>query len=355
MAETPQNQTSQQIPGYKLIEKLGSGGMATVYKAKQLSLDRIVAIKVLSQELTNRPGYVEQFYAEGRSAAKLNHPNIVAALDVGEAGGFHYFVMEYVEGQTVYDKLMDEVRIEEDEAVQILLETARGMEAAHRAGFVHRDIKPQNIMLTSRGAKLLDMGLARGVDDMDADQDEEQLQSGKRTVFGSPYYISPEQILNSSGVDFRADIYSLGATMYYMVTGQVPFDAPTPQEVMKKHIKEELTPPHKLNRRVSDEFEQVVRVCLAKKCDDRYDTTSDLVADLEALSIGELPLKAQIKLDEDLIEGEDEPVGTRLPPPPMTSVAQPGITQERSFWVAVIGWILAILFGVLWILSLIDD
>lgn len=355
-----EDKSKQQIPGYQLLDKIGSGAMATVYRAKQVSLDRVVAIKVLSRELTARPGYVDRFYAEGRAAAKLNHPNIVSALDVGEAAGFHYFVMEYIEGETVYDRLMDHVRIDEEDAVRIILQTAKGLEHAHAAGFVHRDVKPQNIMLTAAGvAKLADMGLAQAVDDAaPADAPDQQAKSKARVVFGSPYYISPEQIRSSHNVDFRADIYSLGATFYYLVTGQVPFDAPTPQEVLKKQLNEPLVPARKINSRLTEETDQVIRVCLAKKREDRYDTTHDLVEDLEAIANGEAPLKALIKLGVDpTADDDDAPTPRQSTPQPTapTPVAEdesPAITAERCFWPAVIGWTLAVIFLVLWIIAM---
>ncbi len=355
-----ESQNRQQIPGYQLLERLGSGGMATVYKARQLSLDRVVAVKVLSQELTRRPGYVEQFYAEGKAAAKLNHPNIVAALDVGEAGGHHYFVMEYVEGQTAYDRLMELVRFDEEEAVQIALQVARGLEHAHAAGIVHRDVKPQNMIITAGGAKLLDLGLAQGANL--PTRAEETAGEGKRTVFGSPYYISPEQIRDSSKVDFRADIYSFGASLYYLVTGQVPFDAPTPQEVLRKHLREPLTPPRQLNRRISEELDQIIRVCMAKNPADRYDSTNDLVADLEAVANDEMPLKAHVKLEEDLIgeaTGQKAAHGKSTPMTPGTSsISRPSLSlppptpalhTQPVFWAAVAGWLLALVFLGLWL------
>ncbi|RPI61895.1 MAG: serine/threonine protein kinase, partial [Planctomycetaceae bacterium] len=212
----------QQIPGYKILGKLGSGAMATVFKARQISLDRMVAIKVLPRKLSENPEYVERFYKEGKAAAKLNHANIVQAFDVGEAGGYHYFVMEYVEGHTLHDELAAGKVFEESEALRVIIQIARALEHAHRQGLIHRDVKPKNIMMTPEGvAKLADMGLARGV----ADAEAAQAEAGR--AFGTPYYISPEQIRGEVHIDFRADIYSLGATLYNLVTGRVPFEAET--------------------------------------------------------------------------------------------------------------------------------
>jgi len=284
------------IPGYKILGKLGSGAMATVLKAKQLSLDRYVAIKILPPELSQNAEYVERFYKEGRAAAKLNHPNIVQAYDVGEAGGYHYFVMEYVEGHTLYDELAKGKVFSEAEALKIIIQIARALEHAHSKGLIHRDVKPKNIMITKNGvAKLADMGLAR----VAADVQTAQAEAGR--AFGTPYYISPEQIRGELDIDFRADIYSLGATLYHLVTGRVPFDAPTPVAVMQKHLKEPLIPPDHINTQLSAGLGEVVEVMMAKDRRDRYASTSDLILDLEAVAAGEPPLQARKHIDEAML------------------------------------------------------
>ena len=198
------NRKGQQIPGYKILGKLGAGAMATVFKARQLSLDRIVAIKVLPKQLSENAEYVERFYKEGQAAAKLNHPNIVQAIDVGEAGGYHYFVMEYVEGQHASTTSWPPARSSpRRRPCEIIIQIAKALEHAHERGFIHRDVKPKNIMITQDGvAKLADMGLARAASDIEAAQAE----AGR--AFGTPYYISPEQIRGEVDIDFRADIYS---------------------------------------------------------------------------------------------------------------------------------------------------
>jgi serine/threonine-protein kinase len=359
MTQPPESRPKQQIPGYQLLSKLGSGAMASVYKARQLSLDRIVAIKVLPRRSTADPSFVERFYAEGRVAAKLNHPNIVGALDVGKAGDLHYFVMEYVEGTTVYDELMENVLYDETDAVRIVLEIARALDHAHKAGLIHRDVKPQNIIITADGtAKLADMGLAREVG-AQVNEDE----AGK--AVGSPYYMSPEQVVSDPRLDFRTDLYSIGATFYFMVTGKVPFDAPTPKEVMQMHLNDDLTPPRKANAKVSQEVSEVIQVCMAKDPADRYDTAADLVEDLEAIQAGEAPLKAQLKLGLNM----DDDLGDMTPPPatrpesPMSAPAKPKPTpaanrkpptlpvplhHQPMFWLAAAGWVSAAVFATLW-------
>lgn len=288
----------QQLPGYQILAKLGAGAMATVFKARQISLDRLVAIKVLPRQLSENREYVERFYKEGKAAAKLNHPNIVQAIDVGEAGGYHYFVMEYVEGYTLWDELQGGKKFSEKKAVETVLQVARALHHAHAQGFIHRDIKPKNIMITPAGAvKLADMGLARAVADVEAAQAE----AGK--AFGTPYYISPEQIRGELDIDFRADIYSLGATLYHLVTGQLPFDGPTPAAVMHKHLKEPLVPPDHVNTALSTGIGEVVEVMMAKDRHQRYASTANLLVDLEAIAAGRPPLQARKQIDAGVLEG----------------------------------------------------
>ena len=288
----------QQLPGYQILAKLGAGAMATVFKARQISLDRLVAIKVLPRQLSENREYVERFYKEGKAAARLNHPNIVQAIDVGEAGGYHYFVMEYVEGHTLWDELQGGKKFTEKKAVEIVLQVARALHHAHAQGLIHRDIKPKNIMITPAGAvKLADMGLARAVADVEAAQAE----AGK--AFGTPYYISPEQIRGELDIDFRADIYSLGATLYHLLTGQLPFDAPTPAAVMHKHLKEPLVPPDHVNTALSTGIGEVVEVMMAKDRARRYASTADLLVDLEAIAAGRPPLQARKQIDAGMLKG----------------------------------------------------
>ncbi|KPK38773.1 MAG: hypothetical protein AMJ65_12400, partial [Phycisphaerae bacterium SG8_4] len=176
----------RQIPGYRLLGRLGAGAMATVYKAQQLSLDRVVAVKILPKKFSQNPEFVQRFYAEGRAAARLNHPNIVAALDVGLHGNAHYFIMEYVKGHTVHEHLVKEGPYAEGDALAIAIQVATALNHAHQAGLIHRDVKPKNILITDSGvAKLADMGLARAVSDREAAEAE----AGK--AFGTPYYIAP--------------------------------------------------------------------------------------------------------------------------------------------------------------------
>ncbi|MEM6750316.1 MAG: protein kinase [Planctomycetota bacterium] len=286
--EVDEQRAGRQIPGYQILGKLGAGAMATVYQARQLSLDRDVAIKVLPLKYSNDANFIRRFYDEGRAAAKLNHPNIVQAFDVGQAGEYHYFVMEYVDGSTVYDFIAKEGAYAEDRAIEIAIDVAQALEHAHQAGFIHRDVKPKNIMIAKEGmAKLADMGLARAMSDREAAEAE----AGK--AYGTPYYISPEQIRGERDIDFRADIYSFGATLYHMVTGRVPFDGPNPSAVMHKHLKADLVPPDHLNPKLTQGLSEIVEFSCARSRSQRYATTGDLLTDLRAVQRGEPPVVAR--------------------------------------------------------------
>ena len=294
----------QKIPGYILQEKLGKGAGGTVYRAKQLSMNREVAIKLLHGRLARNPEYLQRFVKEAHVAARCSHNNIVQAIDVGSAGGAHYFVMELIKGQTISDLLQGPKKIfGETEATEIILQIARALEHAARRGLVHRDIKPSNIMLTSENvAKLADLGLAREATDQEAIERERGL------TIGTPYYIAPEQIKGKDDVDTRADIYSLGATFYHMVTGQPPFQGANVHEVMEKHLKEPLVPPDHLNPKLSSGLGEVIEIMMAKNPKARYQKPEDLIIDLECLLNLEPPKLARQRIKaadlDSLTEGD---------------------------------------------------
>ncbi len=228
MHEVGEVQRTLKIPGYQILQKLGKGSMGIVYKAKQLSVDRVVAIKVLLDALAQNKEFIKRFEREAKIAAKLSHNNVVNAIDAGEVNGHYYFVMEYVEGPTIKDFLDQNRTFEETEALRIVLAIAEALKHANQRGLIHRDIKPENVILTRDGAvKLADLGLARLTDD------EKWGLAEAGMAIGTPYYISPEQVRGQTNVDIRADIYSLGATLYHMVTGKVPYGGETPNEVMR--------------------------------------------------------------------------------------------------------------------------
>ncbi|HEV2948725.1 MAG TPA: serine/threonine-protein kinase [Gemmataceae bacterium] len=296
---------AQQIPGYQLLEKLGQGSMGIVYKARQISMNRMVAIKVLHPRLAANPKYLERFTQEAHIAARLNHNNVVQAIDVGSIGNLNYFIMEYVQGTTIKADLEAGKIYGEQEALEIVRQIAQALDHAHRRHLVHRDIKPANIVLTTEGvAKLADLGLAREM----ADQD--RAESEKGLVLGTPYYIAPEQIQGDDDIDVRADIYALGATLYHMVTGQPPYPGANVDKVLRAHLKEELTPPDHLNTKLSAGLGQMVEVMMAKDRDRRYQNPGTLLMDLESLLAGQPPKVAGQQYAQsalhDLAEGEIE-------------------------------------------------
>jgi serine/threonine-protein kinase len=292
-----ERQTSR-IPGYQILGQLGKGAMATVYKARQLSLNRIVAVKILPRKMNENQEFVERFYKEGQAAARLSHNNIVQAIDVGSSpDGLHYFVMEYIEGKTLYDVMApkpqgDGKSFSEAEALDICIQISEALAHAHQRGLIHRDVKPKNIILTPDGvAKLTDLGLARATDDKDAAESE----AGK--AYGTPYYISPEQIRGDVDIDFRADIYSLGATLYHLVTGRPPFEGDTPSAVMHKHLKQPLVPADHINTALSSGVGEIIDVAMAKRREERYESTEQLLEDLRAVRAGQPPSHARRQVD----------------------------------------------------------
>jgi eukaryotic-like serine/threonine-protein kinase len=338
--------TASQIPGYKVISKLGSGAMAVVYKAKQISLDRVVAVKVLPKRFSEKPDYIRRFFQEGKIAAKLNHNNIVQAIDVGEAGGVYYFVMEYVEGKTLYDDLSKGKIFVESEALDVTIQLAHALQHAHSQGLIHRDVKPKNVMINTEGVvKLADMGLARETADIKAARNEQ----GK--AFGTPYYIAPEQIRGELDIDGRADMYSLGATLYHMVTGRVPFDATTPSEVMRKHLKEPLIPPDHLNTLLSAGISEVIEVMMAKNRQDRYANVDELLLDLEAIRKGQSPLRARQKFNLQALEQLEQGETVNIETKDTSVVPAETVTRYRVTLVILVATV-AILFLVILILTL---
>lgn len=336
MDEDSMYRPAQQIPGFQVLSKLGQGAMAVVFKAKQLSLDRIVAIKVLPKRLSENPEFVERFYREGRAAARLNHANIVQAYDVGESGGYHYFVMEYIDGKTIYDLIAEGKPIHEKEAIRVVIQCASALQHAHDQGLIHRDVKPKNLMLTKSGdVKLADMGLAREV----GDYVTATAEAGR--AYGTPYYISPEQIRGEINIDARADIYGLGATFYHMVTGRVPFDGTTPSAVMHKHLKEPLIPPDHLNKTLSAGVGEIIEVMMAKNPDDRYPSMAELIADMQAVLNGEPPFQARQKYDHNLLSNLASG-GTVIAAP--NPAAEQGSSSPKISvqWVLVLAALLAV-------------
>ncbi|MCC6421541.1 MAG: serine/threonine protein kinase [Gemmataceae bacterium] len=289
---------AEQIPGYQLLERLGQGAMGTVYKARQVSMDRLVAVKMLSARLAANRDFILRFQREAHLAAKFSSNNVVQAIDVGAAGGAHYFVMEYVEGPTVKEEL-DRGRVfTEREGLDVVVQVAQALREAHRRGLIHRDVKPGNIILTADGvAKLADLGLARETADRAAARVEKGL------AVGTPHYMAPEQVEGRTDIDIRADIYALGATLYHMVTGRPPFEGKKRDDILDAHLYTPLTPPDHLNPKLSAGLGEVVEFMMAKGRKDRYQMPADAIIDLECLLNDEPPRLARQRMDVEMLAG----------------------------------------------------
>ena len=255
---------------YEIVGKVGAGGMSDVYKAKDHILGRFVAIKVLKQEFSEDRNFVAKFRSEAQSAAGLEHPNIVNIYDVGSEEGLYYIVMEYVEGITLKTYIEKKGQLSFKEAISIAIQVARGIESAHNKNIIHRDIKPQNIIISTEGkVKVTDFGIARAASSNTISSD----------VMGSVHYASPEQARNGF-VDNRSDIYSLGIVMYEMVTGRVPFDGDTTVAVAIQHLQEEMVIPSVYAPNLPISLEKIILKCAQKNPDRRYQSMEELLADL---------------------------------------------------------------------------
>lgn len=256
---------------YEIIEKIGSGGMADVYKAKCHRLNRYVAIKILKQEFSNDKNFITKFRGEAQSAAGLSHPNIVSVYDVGEDNGLHYIVMELVEGITLKKFIEKKGRLAIKEAVGIAIQIAQGLEAAHNNHIIHRDIKPQNIMISREGkVKVADFGIAKAV----------SANTYTQNAIGSVHYLSPEQA-RGGYCDEKSDIYSLGVTLYEMLSGTLPFAGDNTVSVALLHIQSEPQPLREIVPGVQYSLDRIVQKCMQKRPENRYLSASELIVDLK--------------------------------------------------------------------------
>lgn len=266
---------------YEIIEKIGGGGMALVYKAKCKLLNRNVAIKVLRDEFVNDEEFIKKFRRESQSAASLSHPNIVNIYDVGveqkEDQEIHYIVMEYINGKTLKDIIVEKGKLSFDETVDYSIQIAEALEHAHKNHIIHRDIKPHNIMITEDGrAKVTDFGIARAA--------TSSTMTNTSNVIGSVHYFSPEQA-RGGYTDERSDIYSLGIVMYEMITGKVPYEGDSPISVALKHIQEDIVSPKEIDSTVPIGLQNIIMKCVKKTQSDRYKTASELLQDLKRIKI----------------------------------------------------------------------
>ena len=280
---------------YEILEKIGTGGMSDVYKAKDHKLNRFVAVKVLKQEFSENANFVSKFRIEAQAAAGLMHPNIVNVYDVGEEGGIYYIVMELVEGITLKKYIEKKARLSVKEAISIAIQVSMGIQAAHNNHIIHRDIKPQNIIISKEGkVKVTDFGIAKAATS----------NTITSNVMGSVHYTSPEQARGGYS-DEKSDIYSLGITMFEMLTGRVPFNGETTVAIAIKHIQEELPAPREFVPEIPVSVEQIVCKCCQKSPDRRYQSMGELIADLK---------QSLINPDEDFVKviDPDEEASTRM-------------------------------------------
>ncbi len=275
---------------YEILELIGQGGMGLVYKARQMDLNRVVAIKMLKEGEGASPEQVERFKREAQSAAKLQHPNIIGIHEVGVESGYHYFTMDYVEGDTLQDCFNRADRFEEEELMRLVEAIARGLHYAHTKGVVHRDVKPANIILDSdRNPKITDFGLAK------IETDSNLTKSG--VAIGTPLYMSPEQARGDlKAIDNRSDLFSLGIIMYQMATGKLPFIGDSHIEIYNQIIYEESAPPRKLNPKLSRDGEIIILKALEKLPRNRYQSCGELAEDIARTRVGEAILAKPLSL-----------------------------------------------------------
>ena len=256
---------------YEVLGKIGTGGMADVYKAKDHKLNRFVAVKVLKPEFREDKTFIRKFRSEAQAAAGLTHPNIVNVFDVGDDEGVYYIVMELIEGITLKEYIAKKGKLSIKEATSIAIQVSMGLEAAHNHGIVHRDVKPQNIIISTDGkVKVTDFGIARAASS----------NTISSNVMGSVHYSSPEQVRGGYS-DEKSDIYSLGITLYEMVTGRVPFDGDTTVAIAIKHLQEEMVPPSVYTENLPYSLEQIIFKCTQKSVGRRYEKMEDVIADLK--------------------------------------------------------------------------
>ncbi len=266
---------------YEVLEQIGSGGMAVVYKAKDILLNRVVTIKVLREQFLADEEFVRRFRREAQAAASLSHPNIVSIYDVGKDGNVDYIVMEYVEGRTLKEIIRDYAPLSTEQAIHVARQVGEAINHAHLHHIIHRDIKPQNILVTADGrAKVTDFGIARAV--------SAATVTHTGDIVGSVHYLSPEQAKGVQSNE-QSDIYSLGIILYELLTGKVPYDGETPIAIALKHLQEQAVAPSKQNPRVSKELEAVIMRAIAKSCDSRYSSAKQFLDDLDHVQKGQAP------------------------------------------------------------------
>lgn len=310
---------------YKIIEKIGGGGMAVVYKAQCTFLERTVAIKVLRSEFADDEEFLKQFKREGRAAASLSHPNIVSIYDVGQQDNIHYIVMEFIPGQTLKDLIRREGFLTVSETLRITTQILDALDHAHRNGIVHRDIKPQNIMLDGKRVKVADFGIARSVGTATIEYTEK--------VLGTAHYFSPEQA-RGIPAGARSDLYSLGVVMYEMLTGRLPFTGETPVSVAMKHINGDFLHPRRLNPAIPEPLEDILLKALKKIPEYRYQSAREMLKDLAAFDEGRT---VDTFTHEDDSKPDTDAGDTRVMPPARSASLTQGNPEAQGDRAAVSG------------------
>lgn len=266
--------TMQSIGDYDLLDKIAEGGMGAIYKGRHRLSGQVVAIKIMPANMASNPILLKRFEQEFRAASRLNHPNIVRAIDYGDGGDTPFLVMEYVDGESLGQKLERDGRMPEAEAIRIIAQVAQGLHRAHKQNLVHRDVKPDNILVTAEGlAKLADLGLVK-----ETETDLNLTKTGRG--LGTPHFMAPEQFRNAKGADIRCDIYSLGATLYQMVTGELPFRSSGPLDAWMKKIQNDLTPPRSLVPELSERLDWAIIRAMSPDPDRRPTSCREFVEDL---------------------------------------------------------------------------
>lgn len=329
---------------YEIIERIGAGGMAIVYKAKDLLLNRVVTIKVLREQFASDEDFVRRFRREAQSAASLSHPNIVSIYDVGKDGDTEYIVMEYVEGQNLKELIRNYAPLSSEQSINLAMQIAQAIRHAHEHNIIHRDIKPHNILVTADGRlKVTDFGIARAV--------SAATMTHTGDIVGSVHYLSPEQ---AKGVptNEQSDLYSLGIILYELLTGKVPYDGETPIAIALKHLQEQPVPPSKLNPRISQELENVILRAIAKSPEQRYKTAVEMLEDLTHVQNGQPIRKVDLPYEEDLestrihksLSNGVNSVLSSQPKDAESVLKQP--KKKRKIWPWVVAGVILLLLGV---------
>jgi serine/threonine protein kinase len=355
MALSRPHEPLKTVGDYELLNEVGIGSMGTVYRAQHQKTKEIVAIKLVHAEVTRNPTYMKRFEQEFRVASRLEHPNIVRAYEYNGAAPTPYLVMEFIDGESLGEKLDRIKSLVEEDAVALIVQVARGLQFAHENGLIHRDVKPDNIMVTDDGkAKLADLGLVKDTETM---ADLTRPGSG----LGTPNFMAPEQFRNAKNVSPRSDIYSLGATLYQMVTGVIPFDGCDVVQTMMRKLKNDLTPARVLTRTLSARTDAAIRRCMDVIVDHRPTSCLEFIADLEATEPQEPaatapareapapkleavppapPAPALTKLPQDVTEPTPPPIylPERRPPAPSRTPSEPAIFDwpTVAFFVALL-------------------